>query len=144
MRKLNGMRRSIMAMMVIGTLCACTTNNTPKNEPIETVGTLAVETPVTVAPKVELSEEEYDEYSKELIKDALSCDDKGAELILIELKMNGLSFPLSKAERVEEDSNDLSIVDKDSVEYYVMVNKVYDVDMIKDVKTDKIIYAVYE
>ncbi len=143
MRKLNGMRRSIMAMMVIGTLCACT-NNAPKNEPIETVGTLAVETPVTVAPKVELSEEEYDEYSKELIKDALSCDDKGAELILIELKMNGLSFPLSKAERVEEDSNDLSIVDKDSVEYYVMVNKVYDVDMIKDVKTDKIIYAVYE
>ena len=139
MRKLNGMRRSIMAMMVIGTLCACT-NNAPKNEPIETVGTLAVETPVTVAPK----EEEYDEYSKELIKDALSCDDKGAELILIELKMNGLSFPLSKAERVEEDSNDLSIVDKDSVEYYVMVNKVYDVDMIKDVKTDKIIYAVYE
>jgi len=143
MRKLNGMRRSIMAMMVIGTLCACT-NNAPKNEPIETVGTLAVETPVTVAPKVELSEEEYDEYSKELIKDALSCDDKGAELILIELKMNGLSFPLSKAERVEDDSNDLSIVDKDSVEYYVMVNKVYDVDMIKDVKTDKIIYAVYE
>ena len=143
MRKLNGMRRSIIAMMVIGTLCACT-NNAPKNEPIETVGTLAVETPVTVAPKVELSEEEYDEYSKELIKDALSCDDKGAELILIELKMNGLSFPLSKAERVEEDSNDLSIVDKDSVEYYVMVNKVYDVDMIKDVKTDKIIYAVYE
>lgn len=143
MRKLNGMRRSIMAMMVIGTLCACT-NNAPKNEPIETVGTLAVETPVTVAPKVELSEEEYDEYSKELIKDALSCDDKGAELILIELKMNGLSFPLSKAERVEEDSNDLSIVDKDSVEYYVMVNKLYDVDMIKDVKTDKIIYAVYE
>lgn len=143
MRKLNGMRRSIMAMMVIGTLCACT-NNAPKNEPIETVGTLAVETPVTVAPKVELSEEEYDEYSKELIKDALSCDDKGAELILIELKMNGLSFPLSKAERVEEDSNDLSIVDKDSIEYYVMVNKVYDVDMIKDVKTDKIIYAVYE
>ena len=143
MRKLNGMRRSIMAMMVIGTLCACT-NNAPKNEPIETVGTLAVETPVTVAPKVELSEEEYDEYSRELIKDALSCDDKGAELILIELKMNGLSFPLSKAERVEEDSNDLSIVDKDSVEYYVMVNKVYDVDMIKDVKTDKIIYAVYE
>lgn len=132
-----------MAMMVIGTLCACT-NNAPKNEPIETVGTLAVETPVTVAPKVELSEEEYDEYSKELIKDALSCDDKGAELILIELKMNGLSFPLSKAERVEEDSNDLSIVDKDSIEYYVMVNKVYDVDMIKDVKTDKIIYAVYE
>ena len=143
MRKLNGMRRSIMAMMVIGTLCACT-NNAPKNEPIETVGTLAVETPVTVAPKVELSEEEYDEYSKELIKDALLCDDKGAELILIELKMNGLSFPLSKAERVEDDSNDLSIVDKDSVEYYVMVNKVYDVDMIKDVKTDKIIYAVYE
>ena len=143
MRKLNGMRRSILAMMVIGTLCACT-NNAPRNEPIETVGTLAVETPVTVAPKVELSEEEYDEYSKELIKDALSCDDKGAELILIELKMNGLSFPLSKAERVEEDSNDLSIVDKDSVEYYVMVNKVYDVDMIKDVKTDKIIYAVYE
>ncbi len=48
MRKLNGMRRSIMAMMVIGTLCACT-NNAPKNEPIETVGTLAVETPVTLS-----------------------------------------------------------------------------------------------
>lgn len=130
------------------TLVACVGEN-PTETDTETVvpaTTATVEKKEEGESRIDIPEGsvDMDDKSKELIKDALSCDDKGAELILIELNMNGLSFPLSKAERVEEDSNDLIILDNDSVEYYVMVNKKYDVDMIKDVKADKIIYAVYE
>ena len=48
-KKMNGMRSAVMAVMVIGTLCACT-NNTSKSMPVETTGAPAEENPVTEAP----------------------------------------------------------------------------------------------
>ena len=89
-------------------------------------------------------DEEMDEYSKELIKDALSCDDKMAEKIMRAFIRENLGLPLIKAERAEEGYNHLRIFDSNNVEYYVMVRKSGLVDMIKDVQADRIIFAVEE
>ena len=89
-------------------------------------------------------DEEMDEYSKELIKDALSCDDKMAEKIMRAFIRENLGLPLIKAERAGEGYNHLRIFDSNNVEYYVMVRKSGLVDMIKDVQADRIIFAVEE
>ena len=189
-KKMNGMRSAVMAVMVIGTLCACT-NNTSKSMPVETTGAPAVENPVTEAPVSEYPEsaspeaeipvstpgdglpngaspevelpEEIDEYSKELIMNALSCEEKEAESILRQINYvnrfgNGdIRLSLKNVEKVEEgseywdeygDEEGIVIEDASSVKYYLMLYRgitggveVYEV---KNLDTDEIVYAVYE
>ena len=189
-KKMNGMRSAVMAVMVIGTLCACT-NNTSKSMPVETTGAPAVENPVTEAPVSEYPEsaspeaeipvstpgdglpngaspevelpEEIDEYSKELIMNALSCEEKAAESILRQINtVNRLGYgdirlSLKNVEKVEEgseywdeygDEGGIVIEDANSVKYYLMLYRgitggveVYEV---KNLDTDEIVYAVYE
>ena len=189
-KKMNGMRSAVMAVMVIGTLCACT-NNTSRSMPVKTTGAPAVENPVTevpvseypesaspeaeipvstpgdglpygASPEVELPEE-IDEYSKELIMNALSCEEKEAESILREINIvnrfgNGdIRLSLKNVEKVEEGSeywdecgNEEGIVieDANSVKYYLMLCRgiaggvqVYEA---KNLDTDEIVFAVYE
>lgn len=189
-KKTNGMRSAVMAVMVIGTLCACT-NNTSKNMPVETTGVPAVENPVTEAPISEYPEsaspeaeipvstpgdglpygaspevelpEEIDEYSKELIMNALSCEEKEAESILRQIDIvnrfgNGdIRLSLKNVEKVEEgseywdeygDEEGIVIEDASSVKYYLMLYRgitggveVYEA---KNLDTDEIVFAVYE
>lgn len=189
-KKMNGMRSAVMAVMVIGTLCACT-NNTSKSMPVETTGAPAVENPVTEAPVSEYPEsaspeaeipvstpgdglpygaspevelpEEIDEYSKELIMNALSCEEKEAESILRQIDIvnrfgNGdIRLSLKNVEKVEEgseywdeygDEEGIVIEDASSVKYYLMLYRgitggveVYEV---KNLDTDEIVFAVYE
>ncbi len=189
-KKMNGMRSAVMAVMVIGTLCACT-NNTSKSMPVETTGAPAVENPVTevpvseypesaspeaeipvstpgdglpygASPEVELPEE-IDEYSKELIMNALSCEEKEAESILRQIDIvnrfgNGdIRLSLKNVEKVEEgseywdeygDEEGIVIEDANSVKYYLMLYRgitggveVYEA---KNLDTDEIVFAVYE
>ena len=188
-KMMNGMRSAVMAVMVIGTLCACT--NTSMREPVETTGAPAVENPVTEAPVSEYPEsaspeaeipvstpgdglpygaspevelpEEIDEYSKELIMNALSCEEKEAESILRQIDIvnrfgNGdIRLSLKSVEKVEEGSeyweeygNEEGIVieDANSVKYYLMLYRgitggveVYEA---KNLDTDEIVFAVYE
>ncbi len=189
-KKMNGMRSAVMAVMVIGTLCACT-NNTSKSMPVETTGAPAVENPVTevpvseypesaspeaeipvstpgdglpygASPEVELPEE-IAEYSKELIMNALSCEEKEAESILRQIDIvnrfgNGdIRLSLKSVEKVEEgseywdeygDEEGIVIEDANSVKYYLMLYRgitggveVYEA---KNLDTDEIVYAVYE
>ena len=189
MKKINGMRSAVMAVMVIGTLCACT--NTSMREPVGTTGAPAVENPVTEAPVSEYPEsaspeaeipvstpgdglpngaspevelpEEIDEYSKELIMNALSCEEKEAESILRQIDIvnrlgNGdIRLSLKNVEKVEEgseywdeygDEEGIVIEDASSVKYYLMLYRgitggveVYEA---KNLDTDEIVYAVYE
>ena len=189
-KKMNGMRSAVMAVMVIGTLCACT-NNTSKSMPVETTGAPAVENPVTEAPVSEYPEsaspeaeipvstpgdglpngaspevelpEEIDEYSKELIMNALSCEEKEAESILRQINtVNRLGYgdirlSLKNVEKVEEgseywdeygDEEGIVIEDASSVKYYLMLYRgiaggvqVYEA---KNLDTDEIVFAVYE
>ena len=189
-KKMNGMRSAVMAVMVIGTLCACA-NNTSKSMPVETTGAPAVENPVTEAPVSEYPEsaspeadipvstpgdglpygaspevelpEEIDEYSKELIMNALSCEEKEAESILRQIDIvnrfgNGdIRLSLKKVEKVEEgseywdeygDEEGIVIEDASSVKYYLMLYRgitggveVYEA---KNLDTDEIVFAVYE
>ena len=192
-KKMNGMRSAVMAVMVIGTLCACT--NTSMREPVGTTGAPVVESPVTEAtvsekpdgvspeaedpvntpvdelpngasPEAELPEEideHSKEYSKELIMNALSCEEKEAESILRQIDIvnrfgNGdIRLSLKSVEKVEEGSeyweeygNEEGIVieDANSVKYYLMLYRgitggveVYEA---KNLDTDEIVYAVYE
>ena len=188
--KMNGMRSAVMAVMVIGTLCACT-NNTSKSLPVETTGAPAVENPVTEAPVSEYPEsaspeaeipvstpgdglpygaspevelpEEIDEHSKELIMNALSCEEKEAESILRQIDIvnrfgNGdIRLSLKNVEKVEEgseywdeygDEEGIVIEDASSVKYYLMLYRgitggveVYEA---KNLDTDEIVFAVYE
>ncbi len=190
MKKINGMRSAVMAVMVIGTLCACT-NNTSKSMPVETTGAPAVENPVTEAPVSEYPEsaspeaeipvstpgdglpygaspevelpEEIDEYSKELIMNALSCEEKEAESILRQIDIvnrfgNGdIRLSLKNVEKVEEgseywdeygDEEGIVIEDASSVKYYLMLYRgltggveVYEA---QNLDTDEIVFAVYE
>ncbi|MBR3734593.1 MAG: hypothetical protein IKN07_01835 [Lachnospiraceae bacterium] len=189
-KKMNGMRSAVMAVMVIGTLCACT-NNTSKSMPVETTGAPAVENPVTEAPVSEYPEsaspeaeipvstpgdglpygaspevelpEEIDEHSKELIMNALSCEEKEAESILRQIDIvnrfgNGdIRLSLKNVEKVEEgseywdeygDEEGIVIEDASSVKYYLMLYRgitggveVYEA---KNLDTDEIVFAVYE
>lgn len=189
-KKMNGMRSAVMAVMVIGTLCACT-NNTSKSMLVETTGAPAVENPVTEAPVSEYPEsaspeaeipvstpgdglpygaspevelpEEIDEYSKELIMNALSCEEKEAESILRQIDIvnrfgNGdIRLSLKNVEKVEEgseywdeygDEEGIVIEDASSVKYYLMLYRgitggveVYEA---KNLDTDEIVFAVYE
>ena len=189
-KKMNGMRSAVMAVMVIGTLGACT-NNTSRSMPVETTGAPAVENPVTevpvseypesaspeaeipvstpgdglpygASPEVELPEE-IDEYSKELIMNALSCEEKEAESILRQIDIvnrfgNGdIRLSLKNVEKVEEgseywdeygDEEGIVIEDASSVKYYLMLYRgiaggvqVYEA---KNLDTDEIVYAIYE
>ena len=188
-KKMNGMRSAVMAVMVIGTLCACA-NNTSKSMPVETTGAPAVENPVTEAPVSEYPEsaspeaeipvstpgdglpygaspevelhEEIDEYSKELIMNALSCEEKEAESILRQIDIvnrfgNGdIRLSLKNVEKVEEgseywdeygDEEGIVIEDASSVKYYLMLYRgitggveVYEA---KNLDTDEIVFAVY-
>ena len=189
-KKMNGMRSAVMAAMVIGTLCACT-NNTSRSMPVETTGVPAVENPVTEAPVSEYPEsaspeaeipvstpgdglpygaspevelpEEIDEHSKELIMNALSCEEKEAESILRQIDIvnrfgNGdIRLSLKNVEKVEEgseywdeygDEEGIVIEDASSVKYYLMLYRgitggveVYEA---KNLDTDEIVFAVYE
>ncbi|MBR6849156.1 MAG: hypothetical protein IKM88_02815 [Lachnospiraceae bacterium] len=189
-KKMNGMRSAVMAVMVIGTLCACT-NNTSRSMPVETTGAPAVENPVTEAPVSEYPEsaspeaeipvstpgdglpygaspevelpEEIDEHSKELIMNALSCEEKEAESILRQIDIvnrfgNGdIRLSLKNVEKVEEgseywdeygDEEGIVIEDASSVKYYLMLYRgitggveVYEA---KNLDTDEIVFAVYE
>ena len=186
MKKMNGMRCAVMAMMVIGTLCACI-DNAPKNEPVAMAGTPTVEAPVAesptdnipdgASPEAEIpvvaptddateetvSESEYDEYSKELIMNALSCEEKEAESILRQIDVvnrfgNGdIRLSLKSVEKVEEgseywdeygDEEGIVIEDASSVKYYLMLYRgitggveVYEA---KNLDTDEIVFAIYE
>ena len=186
MKKMNGMRCAVMAMMVIGTLCACT-DNAPKNEPVAMAGTPTVEAPVAESPTDNISEgaspeaeipvvapiddvpegaspevelpPEYDAYSKELLMNTLSCEEKDAERILREIGYvnsigNGnIKLSLTSVEKVEEGSeywqsyseiNDIVIEDADSVKYYLMLLSSYELYMAKNLDADEIVYAIVE
>ena len=97
----------------------------------------------SVEEKTEGSEMMEDS-SRELVKQALSCGDREANRVMEGLTDAKLGFPLSKVERMEDSKNDLRIIDSESVEYSVMVNKQFYVDEIKNVQTGEIIFEVYE
>lgn len=98
------------------------------------------------SPTVEKTEEgvKMEDNSKELLMMALSCGENDADRVLDSLKNTKMVFPLNEVERIEENTNNLRIIDGSSVEYSVIVNKQFYVDMIKDIQADKIIFAVYE
>lgn len=131
------------------------TDNIPEGASPE--AEIPVVAPIDDAPEETVSGSEYDEYSKELLMNALSCDEEDAETILRNigyvnnLGVGNIKLPLTSVEKVEKDSeywqsyseeNDIVIEDADSVKYYLLLTGRYSVDMAMKLETEEIVYAI--
>lgn len=77
-----------------------------------------------------------------IIKEALNCEESKTEKIVDGLIEAGVGLPIERAE-IDKDGL-LEVTSLDQRRYSVRVNKLFSVDSVKDMESNKYIYMIYQ